>query len=234
MALKANEVSTGSNFKKPDPLEPGAYPARVVQVISLGLQKQQPYAGEEKPPKHELYVTYEILDEFLLDEDGEEIKDKPRWISERFGLHNLDSDMAKSTKRYFALDPENEYGGDWEKIPGSPCIVNIINNKAEKGKHKGKVFDKVGSVSAMRAKEANKAKELVNPPKIFDIDAPDMEVFYSLPDWLQKIMTEENLEFEGSALDNAIKAYKKADKKDEPKDEPEVDNDDEDDDGEDW
>lgn len=79
--------------------------------------------GEEKAPKYELYVTYELSDEFLHDEDGEDILDKPRWLSESFSLHNLDADMAKSTKRYLALDPNMEHDGDWAQIAGTPVTL---------------------------------------------------------------------------------------------------------------
>lgn len=236
MALNASNIKQESKFERPDPLEPGSYPARVVQVLSLGLQPQRPYQGEEKPPKPELYVTYEMLDEFLLDEDGEDIEDKPRWISERIPLNSLDSDLAKSTKRYLALDPELKYGGDWAQLGGTPCMVTIVNSKAKSGKHAGKIFDRVGSVSTMRAKEAKKARELINPAKIFDIDEPDMEVFGSLPQWLQDVMTKENLEFGGSKLEELLEkgeGKKKESKKDEPKaDEPEAEE--EEDEDEDW
>lgn len=204
MALNAGKIVQESNFKPQEALDPGAYPARLVQILSLGLQPQQPYQGEEKPPKQELYVTYEILDEFMKDEDGNEILDKPRWISERFPLNSLDSDLAKSTKRYLAIEPSRENGGDWSQLGGAACMVTIVNYTPKSGKNMGVLRDKVGNVSTMRAKEADKAPELVNPVKVFDIDEPDMEVFGSLPQWLQDLMTKENLEYGGSALEAAV------------------------------
>ena len=178
MALNAREYKQESKFKPADPLEPGSYPARVVQIISCGLQEQDPYKGEPKPPKHELHVTYELLDEFMEDEEGNELEDKPRWISENFTMNSLDSDLAKSTKRYYALDPDEDYEGDWAKLAGTPCTVILAQNKSKKT---GKVYNNVTGLSTMRAKEAKKAPELVNPPKVFDIDDPDMEIFGSLP-----------------------------------------------------
>ena len=55
----------------------------------------------------------------------------------------------------------------------------------------------------MRAKEAAKAPALVNPTKVFDIDEPDMEVFNSLPEWIQEKM-KNNLNFSGSPLEAAL------------------------------
>lgn len=202
MALNASKIKSKQNFERPEPLEPGVYPARVVQILSLGLQPQREYKGQEKPPAYEIYVTYEFADEFMKDkETGEELKDKPRWLSETLPLHSLDSDLAKSTKRYLALDPEQEFGGDWAKLAGTPCMVTVINNRSKKDPDI--VYDNIASISTMRAKEASRMGDLVNPPKVFDIDDPDMEVFGSLPEWLQEKM-KENLEFEGSALEEAL------------------------------
>ena len=135
MALNVSKLpSTGGNFKRQAALEAGAYPARLVQLIDLGLQSQRPYKGEDKPPKPEVHFTYEFLDEFVVDEDGNEMEDKPRWLSEDIPMNPLDSDLAKSTKRYIAFDPELEHGGDWAKIIAMPCVVTITNVKDKQGK----------------------------------------------------------------------------------------------------
>ena len=47
----------------------------------------------------------------------------------------------------------------------------------------------------------------MNDPKIFDIDEPDMKIFTSLPKWLQDKM-KENLNYGGSALEEAVSSYK--------------------------
>lgn len=211
MALNANKIPSKSKFERPDPLEAGTYPVRVVQILSLGLQEQRPFKGEEKDPAYEMMVTYEFLDEFLKDkETGEDLEDKPRWLSETFPMHSLDADLAKSTKRYYALDPEAQYEGDWAKLAGTPAMLTVVLNEG-KGKNAGKVYENIAGLSTMRAKEASKAPELVNPPKVFDIDDPDMEIFGSLPQWIQDKM-KENLEYEGSALEKAVQSLKEGDK----------------------
>lgn len=207
---KSEKYKSESKFKRPDPLEPGTYPARVVQIISLGLQPQRAFKGEEKDPKYMLYVTYELLDEFMKGEEGEDIEDKPRWLSEDFALHSLEADLATSTKRYLSLDPQMEHDGDWSKLAGTPCMVTITKSVSKKDKDK--IYNNVSSVSIMRAKEAAKAPDLVNPPKVFDIDEPDVEIFLSFPEWLQKRI-KENLEYEGSALEEALTKHEKGEKK---------------------
>lgn len=202
MALNARKVKSVAKGPRQEAMEAGTYPARVVQVIDFGVQEQRAFQGAVKPPAQTIYQTYEFLDEFCKDEDGEDLEDKPRWLSEQFPLHSLEADLAKSTKRYYALDPDENFGGDFTLLVGSPCMVTI--NQYES---KGETKNGVSSVAPMRPKEAAKAPELVNPPKVFVIDAPDLEVFKSLPDWMQEKI-KESLEFKGSALDEALSGDK--------------------------
>ena len=207
MALNGKKVpSNNSNRVQQEPLDPGSYPARVVQVIDLGVQPQRPYKGEEKAPCHEIMMTYECLDEFCVDEEGEELEDKPRWLSETLPFRNLQAELAKSTKRYYALDPDENHEGDFTALIETPCVITVVNNESN-----GKVYNNIGNVSAMRAKDAQKAPELKNEPKVFVLDEPDMDVFLSLPTWLQDKIRG-NLEFEGSALQDALQAHQGSDK----------------------
>ena len=203
MTLKTNNVPSGGS--RQEPIEPGSYPARLVQVIDLGLQPQV-YLGEVKDPKNEILTTYELSDEFMKDEEGNEIKDKPRWLSESFTLNSLNSDRAKSTARYYALDPEAKYEGDWSQLLETPATITVIN-KAGTGKNKGKVFNNIGAVSAMRPKDASRLPPLVNDAKFFTLDDPDVELFLTLPQFIQgKIKG--GLEFEGSKLYELLQDHK--------------------------
>ena len=203
MTLKANEVPrTG---KSQEPLDPGSYPSRLVMVLDLGLQPQT-YNGETKDPKIEIMTTYELSDEFMKDDEGNELKDKPRWQSETFTLNSLNSDKAKSTQRYLALDPNLEHDGDWSKLLGTPATITVVNN-AGKGKNKGKVFNNIASVSTMRAKDADKLPPLVNDARYFDMDNPDVELFLTLPQFVQDKI-KGGLEFKGSKLDELLKNHK--------------------------
>jgi hypothetical protein len=200
MSLNARKIkqaaSTGGSTQAP--IEVGAYPARIVQVLDLGLQAQRPYQGKEKPPVHEIMLTYELTDEFCVDEDGNEDPEKPRWISENFPLYSLEADLAKSTKRYFALDPDEVHGGDFTALIDTPCMVTVTQRTSN-----DRVYNNVGSVSGMRPKDAARCPELVNPPKIFLLDEPDTTIFGSLPNWMQDKI-KGNLEYSGSALEKAL------------------------------
>lgn len=200
MALNANKVEQPKgNFTKTPDLEPGNYMGRVVQVLDLGLQPQRPYKGEEKPPACEIMLTYELGTEFLKDEDGEDKLDKPRWLSETFPLRHAKADLAKSTKRMKAFDPNDALGGDFSQLPGMTCTVTVGTWVSKQD------AEKTGNniLNITPAMKGFPVPELVNPPKVFDLDAPDMEIFGSLPDWLQGKM-KDNLNFIGSPLARAL------------------------------
>lgn len=199
MALNAANAPQGSG-KQFDPMESGTYPARLVQVIDLGLQPQRPYKGQEKQPAHEIMTTYEFTDEFLKDEDGNDMEDKPRHLSENFPLYHLDSEKAKSTKRYLSLDPSKKFGGDWAQLIDTPVMVTVMQNPPNT---KGRIYTNITAISPMREKDAKRLPELVNKPKVFDLDAPDLDVFNSLPKFIQEKIAH-NLEFEGSKLQKLI------------------------------
>lgn len=200
MTINAAKVKSSGGFRQPL-LGAGGYPGRVVQVIDLGLQPQS-FNGEEKEPKNQLMVTYELSDEFCVDEDGNVLEDKPRWILEDFPLNPLDSDKAKSTARYKILDPDLKFKGDWGQVVGAPCMINVVVNQG-KGKNVGKEFNNVSGISSLRAKEASALPKLINNPVIFDLCEPVLDVFNAFPNFVQdKIKS--NLEFNGSELQKLL------------------------------
>lgn len=215
MSLNARKVKNTNSGPKAPLLDEGAYPARLVHIIDLGVQPQE-YQGEVKAPKNEIWTTYELVDEFMPDEDGEDDVERPLWVSESFPLNHLDSDRAKSTKRYYALDPKEEHEGEWPELIGKPVLVTIIKKETKTGE-----YNNVGGTSAMREKEASKLPELVNEPKVFLMSDPDVEVFLSLPQFLQD-KVKKGLEYEGSKLEELLANHKGSVGNDEKKEEKKV------------
>jgi hypothetical protein len=197
MALNAKNIQN-NNRPQQEVLEADVYRARVVQILDLGLQPQRAYQGKDKAPANEIMLTYELVDEFMKDEAGEDIEDKPRWISETLPFYGLFADKAKSTMRYNAFDPSGVYDGDFSKCIDTPVNVTVVNNAVG-----DKVYNNVGNVAAMSAKKAATMPELVNPSKVFDLDAPDMGIYNALPEWLRDKI-KGNLNFQGSALQAAL------------------------------
>ena len=195
MSLNAKEV--GQGIIQPA-LGAGTYPGRTCLLVDLGEQKQE-YQGEVKKPARELYLGYELADEFMVDENGNVLEDKPRWFGERFPLRNLLADNAKSTKRYVALDPDDDFDGDFTKLLDIPCLITITNEPHSAGKHKGKVFNNVSNVSCMRAKERGSAPALKGDTRLSLFDKPDMKALNSVPPWMKdKVL--DALDYEGSAM----------------------------------
>lgn len=207
MSMNAKKMGGGksNDYGDTPPLESGSYPARTAQVIGMGVQPQRPWEGQEKPPAMEVMITYEFADEFMLDKEGNELEDRPRWLSETLPLRSLDSDRANSTKRYYALDPTEEFEGDFTKLIDIPCMVTVVQNRGKSRKGEEKIYENIASVSTMRDKDKKKAVDLKNPPKVFNPYEPDMEIFKSLPDWIQEKIK--------GAIDHDPVLFKKAEAK---------------------
>jgi len=203
MGLNAKKApkNGGNGIGSQKPIEIGTYDCRLVQLIELGMQPQKPYRGNVKPPIHMIHLTYEFTDEFCLDEDGNEMEDKPRWLSETIPFHNLDCDLAKSTKRYRALDPNDESDGDFVQLLNKGCHITVSHNPRDG--EPDNPYQNIASATAMRDKVLAKLPELVNEPKYLDLDDPDLDLFKSLPEWIQDKITS-GLEFAGSVLDNLL------------------------------
>lgn len=197
-SLKAPKSGNGGSGGQRPELEAGTYPARLVQVIDLGLQPQRSHQGQPKPPRHSIMTTYELNDEFMLDDEGEADEDRPLWVGEDFPMYPLSSDLAKSTKRYLALDPEQYHEGDWSAVVAEAVNVTIVINKTG-----DRVYQNIVSTAPMRAKDKDRMAPLKNEPKIFALSDPDLSVFTSLPEWIQgKIKS--NLEYAGSELEKML------------------------------
>ena len=221
-AIKGAKKETNFADKQED-LE-GVYPSRLVQVIDLGLQPQRAYKGEDKKPAHEVHFTFELCDTFMVDKDGNDIEDKPRWASTSLPLYPLFADRAKSTKLANAIDPDQKLQGNFGEMLGMPLNVEISTD------HKGdKTYVNILGFTKMREKDAAKLEELKNPTKVFDLDNPDVEVFNSLPDWLQKKI-KGNLGYAHSKLsallgdEGAGKPEPREEKKDLPEDKDDAEN----------
>lgn len=190
----------GGNFKPIEPLDPKAYPARLVMLVTMGMQPGSIYLGVQKDPTERLYVAYEFSHEFLKDDNDNPDAAKPRWIGEDFPFYSLDSDRAKSTKRYEALDPGTIHDGDWLRLLSAPCQVTLTKEPRKNGKGDTNYVSDVSSAADIPGYDQ---PPLVNPPRIFDFDDPDMEVFKDLPKWLKEKLVKA-LNFEGSALQKAL------------------------------
>ena len=205
MALVAPKTAPkrpAANRVKQEELPVDNYPCRVAQVIDMGRHHKEVWndatkkyeVAYDKAPVHLLRLTYEFTTEFMKDEAGNELEDKPRWLSEEFPLLPLTSDLATSTKRMSAFDPGfDKYQGDFSLLITQPCAVTVA--------HKKNGSAKVGNVS--KPMKGMVVAELKNEPKVFILDKPDVDMFRSFPEWIQERI-KANLDFEGSKLQAAL------------------------------
>jgi len=195
MGLNASKApSAGGDRVEQEALKPDLYPARVVQVIDFGLQPQRAYKGKEKPPINMINLTYELSEEFMKDEEGVDQEDKPRWLGETIPFHNIKAEKAKSTRRMKAIDAAGTTGNEFTERITMPCQVAVVNNEKD-----GHIYNNIGDVSGPVNLKGYVQPELVNDPKVFVLAEPDLEIFESLPDWMQD-MIKANLEYNGSKL----------------------------------
>jgi hypothetical protein len=176
-------------------LKVASYPGRVVGIIDLGVQERRAYEGKAKPPCQMAFIQYELSHEFLEDEEGNPDETKPLWLGEQIPLLSLKSERATSTKRCKTFDPMNEHNGDLTKMLASPCSILVAHSSKE-----GVVRHKIGDVGALAQMPGYVQPALRNPPRIFELSNPDLEVFNSLPEWMQTLI-KGNLNYAGSKLE---------------------------------
>lgn len=185
MALNLSEAKKND---RPDygRIDEGTYPARVVQIIDIGLQVED-YKGEVKE-KNKVFVTFEFPTETITIDDEE----KPRWLSKEFvvSFH----EKSALTALINAVPKELEYLSD---LIGEAVMVGVGTTSSGKAK--------VTSVAKLM-KGVN-IPGLQNKSVAFDFDEPDMDVFHSLPEFLQtKIKEAKN--FEGSEVERLLGSVK--------------------------
>lgn len=183
MTLNINSVKTSkprSDKPSPVPMD-GVQLGVIVQVVDLGVQPGGSFQGEQKPPSRQLRVTYELVND-THDFDGEQ---KPLLISETFPFSG--SDMSKCYKRINSIDPGLKLtNGDYALLVGTGVMVQIVH-KEGKGKHEGRTFANVASVSPlMRGMTA--PTSTFNPQYFYSPSVHDQEVWDQMPEFLQGII----------------------------------------------
>lgn len=164
-------------------IEEGTYPARVVQIIDLGVQRNNFDAA--KPPKQKVRVSYELVTEFVEDENGDPDESRPRWVHEEFFLSPMTQEKGTSTKRMKAYDPKGELEGDLTLALGRPCLVTV-STKQKKDKTGSYNIVPTDGVSAPM--KGFPVPELVNDPVLFLTDSWDEEIYQSLPEFIRDII----------------------------------------------
>jgi hypothetical protein len=157
-----------SSFPKAERIAEGTYPARLVQIISLGVHETEWQGQTKTAPK--VMLTFELPTE-TININGE---DQPRWISREFNLSL--HEKSSLTPVVKALDPKGECQ-DLTDLLGKPCMVQVGSTAS----NNAKITNIVAPMKGMPvAPIYNEAKMVA-----FDFDEPDLELFATFPQFMQ-------------------------------------------------
>ncbi len=186
--MSLTNLTASSGKKNLGRIDEGTFPARIVQIIDLGVQEDE-YLGERKVG-HKVFINFEFPTELVTVGD----EDKPRWLGKEYtvSLH----EKATLTKLIAAADPEGKAtskGRNMKGLLGLPLMVSI--GSTEKGN------PKISNVA--RLMKGLTVGELVNKSIFFDMDDGDVEQFNKLPQWMQDKI-KGGLDFNDTGLAKAL------------------------------
>lgn len=167
----------------------GTHMARLVGLTDLGHQPGFVYEGKEIESEYKIEYTYELVNSLM--KDG-----RPHWVSETIKVNDFVPDhpggfIATMMLRARSLNPENP-DKDATKHIGKPCMVTVTIS--EKGYANVK-----GQAAVTGCPIGMEIPELVNDTFIFDMDAPDLDLWATFPEFKQNKI-KEALNFEETEL----------------------------------
>lgn len=174
MFQQATKSAAGGMKGNAPLLDPGAYPARLVQIIDIGMQ---PGSKMYPEPKLKMEMRFECLDEFLLDDEGKEIPDQPRFFSMEL-TYNADGYMGDRSNIYKVFEALDGFEKPIRDLLGKACNITLGKKLKADGKTEKNV---ILSVSAMREKDLAKQPENQSELLFLSLYDPDMEVWNKLP-----------------------------------------------------
>ena len=182
MGFIAKDSGGGGNFKR---VPPGAYIAKCFSLIDLGTQLTSGQYGEKM--QHKIRLGWEIFGEdeagvpLTIDIDGKEM---PMTISKTYtvSLHEKAS-LRKELQAWRGREfTEQEAAGfDISKLLGAYCMVNVTTSETN-----GKTYSNVAGVTPLPGALKNAKPPGVHKLLMFDLDAPDMDVFSAFHEKLQE------------------------------------------------
>ena len=173
--------SGGGNFKR---VPAGVHIGRCYSLIDLGTQLTSGQYGEKM--QHKLRIGWELFGEddtgapLTVDVDGREM---PMTISKSYtvSMHEkarLRADLAAWRGREFSDEEAKAF--DVSKLVGAYCMVNVTTSETN-----GKTYSNVAGLTPLPSALKNAKPAPVHETLLFDLDAPDMDVFEGFHEKLQ-------------------------------------------------
>ncbi len=199
-------IASGSN-KDFKPVPEGNHTARCYRIIDLGTQEST-YDGEARL-MHKVLIGWELNGEA---DDGTPLKTddgKPYTVSKQYTMSlgkkaNLRADLESWRGQAFTDDELK--GFDISKLLGVYCMVTVKHDKKD-----DKTYTNVASVSRWPAALKNAKFDPFYKNEIFDVDAPDLALLETFPEWLQEKIND-SLEFRGVPKEQAAPSKGHADR----------------------
>ncbi len=174
----------GGNFKR---VPSGVFIGRCYSLIDLGTQTTAANAQYAESSKPKLQVGWELFGD---DEDGNPLtieidgKEMPLTISKRYTRSlNEKASLRKDLSAWRGRDftDEEAKAFDVSKLIGAYCMVNVTTSETN-----GKTYSNVAGLTPLPGALKNSKPAGVHAPVMFDVDDPDMKVFATFHDNLQK------------------------------------------------
>ena len=186
MSLQARNTKEGNTREFP---AAGTHTARLVGLTDLGHQPGWVWQGKDIESSWRVEFTYELVDTKM--QDG-----RPFWVNEEVSVNDFEGDGITSTMmaRVRTLDKENDSndGKDLTKLLGKSCMVTVTFNDSGYPKLKGQA-----SVSGIPI--GMPISDLSNDTFSFDMDEPDMDRYFTFPEF-KKDKIIESLNFNETKL----------------------------------
>jgi len=201
MGLKL-DFSNDSNGKRAEYVLPkaGARPARLMTIIDIGVQKQDPYQGKAKKPAQQVILGFDLVDD--LDGDGKPVSITTGWYPLNVSVDWKTKHLHEKSKLFSivkALDVTGKkFKGDLNNLVGLPCIVNVkLVERTKDGETTTYAnMDGCGPVPDIEGFTVGKSP---NDPFVFDFDNPSPEAWISLQDRL-KVKVRESINYADSSV----------------------------------
>lgn len=194
MALKVDVTGSGDGNATYVLPKEGARPARLMSIIDLGIQHQEPYQGKVKKPCQQIILGFDLVDD--LDDDGNTVRLSTGYFPLNVSIDFKTKKLHEKSKLFGiikALDPLDEkFNDDFENLLGEPCIVNVKLVKRDDKTYAN--FDGAGPMI-----EGLEVSESTSEPFVFDMDNPTLDSWTTLIDRL-KVKVREAVNYPGSAV----------------------------------
>lgn len=173
--------SGGGNFKR---VPQGVFIGRCYSLIDLGTQHTTGVYGDKF--LHKIRIGWELFGEddagepLTIDVDG---KQMPLTLSKSYTVSlgdkaNLRKDLAAWRGKDFTDEEAKSF--DVSKLLGAYCMVNVVISETN-----GKTYSNVGGLTPLPGALKNSKPAPVHEHVVFNLDAPDMNVFSTFHEKLQ-------------------------------------------------